>query len=226
MRKLLALETSSDLCTVVLKTQKAVFVRETQGVRSHSEHLLPFIESLLHEAGLSLQHLDGLAFSAGPGSFTGIRLAASIVKALAYASQKPVISLSSLYVCAQTFFRTFPEYQTVTVINDARMGDLYVGCYQQTGVGCEAIVPDKMIKVANLGEITTEAIAGDAETILSEKERAFSIRPHALDVLSLAENAFERGEYTSGIDAQPVYLRDKSSWKTIDEQKKQKKQKG
>lgn len=215
---LLVIETAGQLCSVVLQSEGACYKRSIMGSRVHSEHLLAFVRQLLEEANTSLKSLDAIAYSAGPGSFTGIRLAASVAKSLAYASNKPVITLSSLQVIAASFFEKHSETDSVTVLMDARMGDVYLGCYQKDGM--QALQEDRILSVNDPGLTELGSpIVGDAQHLYPH----LTIEPVSLDssaLIKLAEIAFAEGAIESALDSSPVYLRDKSSWKTLEEQRK------
>jgi tRNA threonylcarbamoyladenosine biosynthesis protein TsaB len=215
---LLIIETAGQLCSVVLQVEGSCYERSIMGSRVHSEHLLDFVSQLLEEANASLKSLDAIAYSAGPGSFTGIRLAASVAKSLAYASNKPVITLSSLQVIAASFLEKHSDSDSVTVLMDARMGDVYLGCYQKDGM--QALQEDRILSVndASLTELASP-IVGDAQHLYPH----LAIEPVSLDskaLIRLAELALTNGAVESALASSPIYLRDKSSWKTLEEQRK------
>ena len=99
--KILALETSTDFCSVALYLTGKILNKEIFAGRRHSEILLPMIQKILAEGELTLQHLNGIAFGAGPGSFTGLRIACGVAQGLAYAADLPVVGISTLAAVAQ-----------------------------------------------------------------------------------------------------------------------------
>ncbi|MCY4046222.1 MAG: tRNA (adenosine(37)-N6)-threonylcarbamoyltransferase complex dimerization subunit type 1 TsaB [Cellvibrionales bacterium] len=223
---LLVIESSSQLCLVALHANNQSYERSTSGSRSHSEHLLNFVHQLLEEANLPLEALDAIAYSAGPGSFTGIRLAASAAKSLAYAVQKPVISLSSLEVIAATFFEKNPSEKKVSVLMDARMGDVYYGCYandtsnNHRQITINPCYEDKIFsqRDSSLSDVLLPVI-GDAQHLFPNLSIE-PIEPSANALISLARRAVIEGKTETALNASPIYLRDKSSWKTLEEQQK------
>lgn len=232
MTTILAIESSASLCSLALQVGDKIFSREATGQRTHTANMLPFVEALLDEAALKVADLDAIAFSAGPGSFTGIRLAASIAKSLAYAADKPVIPVSSLAVIAQGFFRLHSEGHSesqrldeVAVVTDARMNEVYCGEYRLQGPTVLPVGEDRLIKLAAIDDmsIKAETIVGDAEALLAQrsnfdKKHYVNGQAYALDILPLAAKAFVEKRWVSAMAAEAIYLRGKSGWKTTKEQ--------
>ncbi|SEM67474.1 tRNA (adenosine(37)-N6)-threonylcarbamoyltransferase complex dimerization subunit type 1 TsaB [Nitrosomonas marina] len=118
--KILAFDTSTEYCSAALFIDGEISQTETLAVRRHSELLLPMVQAILADAGLRLGKIDGLAFGAGPGSFTGLRIACGVAQGLAFATGLPVIGISTLEAVAQQEL-----HDNIVVAMDARMGEIY-----------------------------------------------------------------------------------------------------
>ncbi|MFZ0499975.1 MAG: tRNA (adenosine(37)-N6)-threonylcarbamoyltransferase complex dimerization subunit type 1 TsaB, partial [Steroidobacteraceae bacterium] len=133
--RLLALDTATECCSAALLIDGRLLTRETEFARGHAERILPMIDELLGEGGIGLREVQAIAFGRGPGSFTGVRLAASIAQGLAFGSGLRVVAISDLSAIAQ---RVFDEDSSVTralVCNDARMQEVYWGCFERGSDG-------------------------------------------------------------------------------------------
>jgi tRNA threonylcarbamoyladenosine biosynthesis protein TsaB len=130
--RILAIETATQACSAALSIDGEVLERYALAPRQHAALMLPMIESLLLEAGLSVEQLDAVAFGRGPGSFTGVRIAAGIVQGIAYAAGLAVVPVSTLAALALGGMR---EANTTRVIAamDARKSEVYLGSYINAG---------------------------------------------------------------------------------------------
>src|SRR5437868_8019064 len=133
MSTLIAIETSTECCSAALLRDGALIERSELAPRRHAELILPMIESLLNEAGVSRRQLDAIAVGRGPGAFTGVRLAISVAQGLALALDIPVVPVSSLAALAQD--ANTKEGETVLAVIDARMGEIYSGCFSRGASG-------------------------------------------------------------------------------------------
>ena len=139
--KILALDSSTELCSVALWLDGEKLVREELAGQRHSELLLPMVQELLTEAGLDLKALDGIAFGEGPGSFTGLRIGLATALGLAFGTDRllvPVPTLAALATQAKTAGLIAP-------VLDARRGEVYAGLYHADG---REVVPDSCSSVS------------------------------------------------------------------------------
>ncbi len=219
--KLLALESSSDLLTAALFLDGRIVEREGARGVSHSEIALPLVRALLEEREVALSDLEGIAFGAGPGAFTGLRLACSVAQGLAVGAGLPVIGIGSLEALALGA-GDGPVY----VCADARMNEAYCAAYQVSGDSVEAVIAPLVCAPGKapvppgqgwLGCGSGFAAYGDA---LAERLGAAmrgvdsEARPRASALLRLAALRFARGEGVDAALAAPLYVRDKVAMTT------------
>jgi tRNA threonylcarbamoyladenosine biosynthesis protein TsaB len=156
--KLLAFDTSTPACTVAICDNNKLWQQQHAIPMQHGKVLLPIIQTLLNEAILSLEDIDAIIFGAGPGSYTGLRIASSACQALAYATNKPVIRISSLQALAQTAWLQH-QCEHVCVIQDARMGQFYIASYHLHDGYMQLEYPESLLTQVEIEQI---ALASDA----------------------------------------------------------------
>lgn len=217
--RLLAIETATDACSAALLIGSDVSERFEIAPRRHAALLLPFVDSLLADAGLAIVELDAIAFGRGPGSFTGLRIAAGMAQGLAFGADLPVLPVSTLAALAQGCVRECGA-QAVLAALDARMQEVYFGAFRVAADGLVAAVGEEVvcaptaISVPPGGDWYT---AGDGWLSYSEAMHAQlsrppagrldSARPHAADLARLAAVLWQQGGGVPAEQAAPVYLR-------------------
>ncbi len=221
MPNILTIDTSSEACSVALQWGNDAVFRFTDQPRKHAELVLPMVNEVLQQAGVQLRQLDAIGFGRGPGSFTGLRIAAGTVQGLAYGADLPVLALSSLQGLAQRAFREF-GWQQVHAAFDARMGELYWGSYRRTEaghwqcVGAECVsAPANILQTAGIQQEPGWCGAGGGWVFRELLEplvgslQACEVRllPHALDLLPLAAHELLQGNAISAEQVVPIYLR-------------------
>ena len=145
--KLLALETATEHCSVAIwqrdgAGQMQCIARRQHAPRQQTELILPMVDELLAESGLALTQLTALAYSCGPGAFTGVRIAAAVAQGLAFGAGLPVVPVSSLQTLAQAAYRQYGA-RAVLAAFDARMQEIYAGAYVLGADGLmQAITPE------------------------------------------------------------------------------------
>jgi tRNA threonylcarbamoyladenosine biosynthesis protein TsaB len=217
--RILALETSTAACSAALCLQDGILERYVLAPRQHAALILPMIESVLAEAGIGVRQLDAIAFGRGPGAFTGVRIAASIVQGIAFAAGLPVVPVSTLAALALGALRETGEMQVLASL-DARRDEVYWGCYRQAGEALvlqahERVCPPDCVPQpgpgrwvgAGSGWLAHDAAllqrcGGGVIRILPDLE------PRAGDVARLGLHDFLQGRAVSAEAAVPEYLRD------------------
>ena len=224
----LAIDASTEACSVALSFQGKLYQRFDLCPQSHSLMLLPMVDDVLKEANCQLADLDGLIFGQGPGSFTGIRIGVGVAQGLAFAAELPVVGVSTLQAMAQQAFRKHQQSDVIAAI-DARMGEIYSNYFTVDGKGLmQSIAADVVIapeKAAEHYQHINEACYGvgtgwDAyqEKLTLEKlnpESPEILFPDAVDMLTLGTEWFAQGLAVTAEHAQPVYVRDTVSWKKL-----------
>lgn len=223
---MLAIEAGSNLCSVALCCETGIHVLSDEQPRAHTQFMLRFVEQLLARQNIAVSELDAIVFSAGPGSFTGIRLAAAVAKSLGYAASVPVLGVSSLAVMAQACYRQTDLEGVYLVVRDAKMGEYYLAEYQCDAKGQLQCLQQERILTANQLAIWTS----QADILVCEHDSL-----HALDSLvpdikkvqvqagasDLLQQAWNETLPSAGsaLSVQVNYLRDKTGWKNVQQQK-------
>lgn len=213
--KLLALDTATEACTVALWADGAVIERFEVGGQ-HSERILPMVQEVLAEAGLTLTQLDAIAFGRGPGSFTGLRIGAGVTQGLAFGADLPVVPVSSLAALAQGL-----DAPKVLAAFDARMQQVYWGAYVRNAQGLmglqggEIVIAPKDVPLPDDAGWTGagsgwDQYAGELSLRLGDKitEWCRQCFPRARHVAELGAAAFQAGQAVPPEQALPVYVRD------------------
>lgn len=219
---LLALETSTEACSIALWIDGEVRERFEVAPRRHAELALPWAEALLAEAGVAKSRLDAIAVGRGPGAFTGVRLAIAIAQGIALALDRPVVPVSTLAALAAGAPRgASAEGDRILAAIDARMGEVYSAAFARSGDALSARSDETVARpeaVALPGDaggwigVGTGFAAGDGALPARLGARLAVVDaaalPHAADVARLGATAFARGEALAPERLEPAYLRD------------------
>ena len=220
---LLAIDTSTQLASVALLRDDRIITRESSGVQTHSQSILPLLQELLAEAGITLVQCDAIAFGAGPGSFTGIRTACGITQGLAYGMSLPVVPVGTLEAMAEACREATGATDVLTVL-DAQMGEVYWAQYRFVDNNWRPVIAP-LLSAPSAVESHGEAVAcgnGLASYTTAFVERSFMIcalptmMPHARHVARIGNRSFMLGKTLNARDAQPVYLRNKVAFTTAE----------
>jgi tRNA threonylcarbamoyladenosine biosynthesis protein TsaB len=222
MPTILALETSTELASAALLHEEQLFARESSGVQTHSQTILPMVQSLLAQAGITLAQCDAIAFGAGPGSFTGVRTACGIAQGLAFGAGLPVIPIVTLQAMAEAC-REATGASNVLALLDARMGEIYSGHYSFSD-RWETVDEPALSPASEVHPPAGVTLCGNGLPVyLANAEKHFPIEnsqpeimPHAKQVARLATIEFLANRTVSARDAQPIYLRNKVALTTME----------
>lgn len=213
--KLLAIETSSAACSVALLIDDELKSIHEISPKQQAQNILPMIEKILLSKNISLNQLDALAFGCGPGSFTGVRIAASVIQGLAFATQIPVISISSLAALAQAAYQELGWRRLLAAV-DARIQEVYWGAYEVNDNGLVVLAGEE--RVSHPEEISQQngqdwSGVGNAWEIYLKQIPYHPLQidaarlPTAEAVALLAKPKYVAGDFIDISQALPVYLR-------------------
>ena len=218
---LLAIDTSTDSCSVAASRGEALFTRSEPALQRQAEKILGMVEDVLAEARLDLGQIEGIAYGEGPGSFTGLRIAAGVTQGIAFARGIGVVGIGSLLALAED-----AAADKVISCLDAHMGEVYHAAYVRARSGWEEISAPGLYRPEDLPLPAGEEWIGCGDGFAVHRDRLASrlggrvsaVRPGAAPsaraVLKLAMPRFAAGEAKDAATAVPVYLRDKVAKKT------------
>lgn len=207
-----AIETATEWCSVALWADGAISALERRAANRHSELALPMLERLLKNIGMSAAQLDAVAFGAGPGAFTGLRIACGLAQGLAFARGLPVLGVSTLEAMAQE-----SGASRVVACLDARMREVYYAALEKSAAGWREVVATQCVApqlapvppgagwtgCGNGFSAYRDVLGGKVSSVKSE------VHPTAMAVAELAAPRLARGEGVDPALAAPVYVRDK-----------------
>ena len=225
--RILGLDTATEACSAALWVDGAILLREVVTERGHAGLILRMIDELLAEGGASLKTLDAIAFGRGPGSFTGVRLAASVTQGLAFGAGLPVVAVSDLRAVAQRALAQPMDNSLATrrllVCNDARMHEVYWACFELESdelvmpAGLEHVDKPADVDLPDSWSQTPVHGAGRGFAAYPELRARMAGRlgkiddellPRASEIAVLAAPEVRAGRVIAAEQAFPVYLRD------------------
>ena len=225
--QILAIDTATEACSVALLIDGACQEIFEIIPRRHTERVLPMVDELLKSAGISLSQLDAIAFDSGPGSFTGVRVGTSVAQGLAFSTDIPLIPISSLAALAQLAFRE-ENKETVLSAIDARMNEVYWGCFELESGLMKSVTTEKVSPVDSIecdGNWHCIGSGIDSFQMELESSKNVTIRsisrgcfPHAQDIAVLAASRYKKNEIFKAEDAVPSYIRNEVTWKKLKDQ--------
>lgn len=243
--KILALDTSTEVCSVALQVDGDVLYRFDDSGRKNTDIILPIIDELMAEAGLKPQQLDCISFARGPGGFTGVRVATGVAQGIAFGADLPVAPVSTLAMLAYGAHQQ-TQANRIYAINDARMGEVYAAAYEISESGeLLEVIKECVSKPAELAyphyascNAQTPAIPGglplwDSGLVVGSGWAVYQenlrealaqtqwtvnkeIKPEAKYLLAITEKMQVNDQLVSAEQALPVYLRDNVAKKKKD----------
>jgi tRNA threonylcarbamoyladenosine biosynthesis protein TsaB len=225
--RILAIDTATESCSAALLLDERLLQREQRLERGAAEAILPMVEELLSEARVSLAMLSAIAFGRGPGAFTGVRLAASVTQGLAFGAGLKVVPISDLQALAQRVLDEAGTVEHVLVCTDARMHEVYWGCFERTAAGFARPCSEERVSRPEEVSLPPPWVArpGAAPGRLAGVGSGFTayprlreglqldailegLLPRAVEIARLAVEEVAAGRIFSAEQALPVYLRD------------------
>lgn len=220
---ILALDTSTEHCSVALWRDGAVYERAARAGQAHSEILIGMADAVLAEGGRRLAGLDGIAYGRGPGSFTGLRIACAVAQGLAFPSDIPLAGIGTLHAMALACGGA-----KVLCCLDARMQEIYHAAYVREGDAYVEVSAPRVCTPAAAPQLPGDGWSGCGSgfaayrELLQQRYGAALIKvvddvyPHARDIARLAAPVFAAGRGIRAEEAAPLYIRDKVALKTVE----------
>ena len=227
---LLALDTSTEACSVALWHKGEKTHLDELAQRTHTKRILPMIDELLANSGINLKQVNALAFGRGPGSFTGVRVGTGIAQGLALGADLPVIAVSNLTAMAQAAFELH-QVENVAAAIDARMNEVYFSQVKREKVRSElgeffqwnpvieeqVCQPEKVLE--QLSDLSAYRVGTGWAAYPQFKDSGLEgsdiILPSAQYMLELALTDYAQNKIISALEIEPVYLRNEVTWKKL-----------
>jgi tRNA threonylcarbamoyladenosine biosynthesis protein TsaB len=224
--RLLAFDTSTQWLSVACGEQGTWCIRGEPAGQAHSERLLPLIDAVLAESGWALRSLDGIAFGAGPGSFTGVRIACGVAQGLGLGADLPLVPVPTLLALAHAAWRDHAASHVVACL-DARMREVYVAAYERSQsrwneVRAPAVLAPAAVTAPPSAPSSWFGVGGGFAAYptlaaqLGLRRVVADAVPDARAIGELAEPRFAAGEGVAAADAAPLYVRHRVALTTVE----------
>ena len=225
--RILAFDTSTEWCSVAVGDGSDWHRLDERAQQANSERVLPMVQGVLAAAGWALSDLDGIAFGAGPGSFTGVRISCGVAQGLALGADLPVLPIGTLAALAQEAHRV-RGWRSVLACVDARMREVYVAAYTRIDDGWRESMPPSVMPPGNVpcpsrsgedwfgagnGFTAYPALARD----LALADAAADARPTAQSIGELALPRLAAGEGVAAGEAAPMYVRQRVALTAVEQ---------
>ena len=222
MSFILAVETATRPCSVAFQARETIYSKYSEDEKSSSQKTLQMVDDVLREADASINEVESLGVTIGPGSFTGLRIGFSLIQGLALALDIPVCGLSTLEVLAATYKRTrdLRKDQLLITVIDARMEQFAVGGYRWNGSRFAREMEDCLMSQKDVSDLIKKkkpvAVVGEGTKLFPEGSKrnldVIDLFPNAIDVCELASDYAERNLLTAIDDLDVSYLRGQEAW--------------
>lgn len=219
--KLLALETANEQCSVsLIDEHQTLYFQRDDRAKAQTQTILPMIEQGFEQTKSAISDLSAIAFSRGPGSFSGVRINAAVTQALAWSNDLPVIPVSTLQALAQAAYREL-KLERVTAVLDARMSEVYIASYQLDDQKImQAVDEEQLLSYSDAQSYQKFTLIGSGAALIdAHAVEHLKITASAEDIATIARIQALDEKWVSAEYALPVYLRD-NAWKKIPEQGK------
>lgn len=219
--KLLALETANEQCSVsLIDESQTLFFQHDDRAKAQTQTILPMIEQGFETTKTSVSDLTAIAFSRGPGSFSGVRINAAVTQALAWSNDLPVIPVSTLQALAQAAYREL-SLKKVTAVLDARMQEVYIASFELDDLMImQAVDEEKLLSYSDAAAYQKYTLIGSGAALVDQQATEYlKISASSEDIATIARPQALSQQWLSAEYALPVYLRD-NAWKKIADQKK------
>ena len=225
--RILALDTSTEYLSLALQLDGNTLCYDALAGQSHSQQILPQIRALLNEANVELSDLDGIAFGAGPGSFTGVRIACGVAQGLAFGANLPVVSVNTLMALAEASFKACNATKVIGCL-DARMGEVYHAAFEKKDDIWQEVSITGLFKPQAVPALEGSDWLGAGSGWLTYAEQLSVIYrlqikqvlpkalPTASALLTIAQLQLAAGLGKSATESAPIYIRNKVALKTTE----------
>lgn len=211
MPTLLCIETSAALCSVAVVHQHQIFYAEERKDFAHAEVLTDLITTCIAKAGITLQDINAVAISGGPGSYTGLRIGSSTAKGLCYALNLPLIAIDTLQITAAAARQKYPESQQFWAMTDARRMEVYHAVYDHDlkplTTTVSGIITDSDFKPAVIDANTILCGDGAAKAVAQLQLKDAEVVANAAAMCTLAEQAYTEQRFVDKAYYEPFYLK-------------------
>lgn len=216
MALLLSLETSAEVCSVAIhRDGNLIGLNEIHIRQSHASRLIPAIDDLFHLVDVSKRELEGVAVSAGPGSYTGLRIGVAAAKGICYGLEIPLIGLSTLEIMAVDVAQGLDDGPYLSPMIDARRDEVYTALYDRhlelinlpspwivTEQGLKDLIAHGRVLFFGSGAVKCRSMIEAAGGVFVN-----GIFPAAVSMGSLAEREFSKSNFESLASFEPFYLK-------------------